>query len=350
MAEWNTSFSDDGVVAGMDVGDSFSNGFCDARAPSSGSPRSSASSPASFSSDDVGSSHTRRDLLRSVLSLPLPAVLAFRAGDFTTQLSSSTSEADRDTDADRGALALRRSVLFSPASRVPSATATGDDVGLALDLCVSFMRDALRSLAGVPRPLRSSLQLLLSAKNESSCVLLRFVLPCFLIFNFSFGLSTLACWAAFNCSPREDGGEFSAPREPGLTARTVASLCGLYPGENPLERSRGMASSVDESSYASYCLSAGVPRSFRYGFITLRRLLTPGLGSPGGMASARCGVLSSGARAGGLGLSVTDFFRRLKNEECFLASVGGGGCSFRFCIEVAVWGTRGREDLSCDAM
>jgi hypothetical protein len=50
-------------------------------------------------------------------------------------------------------------------------------------------------------------------------------------------------------------------------------------------------------------------------------------------------------------LSETDFLRLRKNEEPFLASVGGGGgCSFKFCIEAAVCGTLGRGDLSCEEM
>ena len=54
---------------------------------------------------------------------------------------------------------------------------------------------------------------------------------------------------------------------------------------------------------------------------------------------------------GGFALSETDFFRLLKNEECFFVRAGGGGgCSFRFCIEAAVCGPLGREGFICEEM
>jgi hypothetical protein len=53
---------------------------------------------------------------------------------------------------------------------------------------------------------------------------------------------------------------------------------------------------------------------------------------------------------GGFVPSETDFFRLLKKDECFLASKGGGGCSFKFCKEAAGCGTFGRGDLICEEM
>ena len=61
------------------------------------------------------------------------------------------------------------------------------------------------------------------------------------------------------------------------------------------------------------------------------------------------GGWKSTVMTGGFTLSVTDFFRRRKKDECFLAKVGGGACWVSLCSACAVCGTLG-SDFSCDAM
>ena len=60
--------------------------------------------------------------------------------------------------------------------------------------------------------------------------------------------------------------------------------------------------------------------SAKKGSMTFRKLLTPGLGSAAWVFT----LLTPSGRGGGALGSDVDFFRRLKNEDGFLVSVGGG--------------------------
>jgi hypothetical protein len=157
---------------------------------------------------------------------------------------------------------------------------------------------------GVARPLWSSL-LLLSAKKVSSCgdeTAGRLVLT----FSFNLGFSAAAC-EPLTCSLREDGaGELSF----------LCELEWLY-------------------SLELWNLSLGAAASFRYGFITWRKLLMPGLGC-GGTVGLGGGVKSSDI-TGGFVFSM-DFFRRRKKDDGFLAN--SGACS-SFWDASAVWGGLG---------
>ncbi len=68
--------------------------------------------------------------------------------------------------------------------------------------------------------------------------------------------------------------------------RTSASLCGLYPGENHIVVDlHSLFHQVGDVHAIRRNLTPVRPASFRYGFITFRRLLTLGLGCAGSTAS-----------------------------------------------------------------
>jgi len=77
----------------------------------------------------------------------------------------------------------------------------------------------------------------------------------------------------------------------------------------------------------------GVAVSFKYGLITLRRLLIEGLGWAGTMFESLA-LLNWGRGTGARAPSATDFFLRRKNED-FLPRVGAGAV----CSSLGVAGT-----------
>jgi hypothetical protein len=210
-------------MSGVTGTDGCSKGCVDERAPSKGSCRLSVMSTGD-SSVTVVSSQTR-------LALGLRPLAFFSSvvGAVTTQPSSSAAddrcEADLLSDVTL-ALGVSSPGWGSPralGSLVPSVTAwlSDEDVGPGLGFRVSTA--PLGSCTGDARPLWSSLQLLLSARNVSSCGVTTAGagFPCFTL---SFSLVPPAlCRSLFNCSLRDEGGG-DVSRESEITVRTVASL------------------------------------------------------------------------------------------------------------------------------
>lgn len=170
---------------------------CNDNMPSKGRARSSVVSPRA--SETVVSSHTR--FSAGVL---LPDEKSLSDASVMTQPSSSTSDADADCDTepllDAGpSCGNSRSARWSSDGLLllvvvvevvvmPSACLGKVQVGPGLGLWTSSA--PLCSPMGVARPLRSSLQLLLSARKLSSWGAGMVDLPCF-SFSFSLGLFAL---------------------------------------------------------------------------------------------------------------------------------------------------------------
>ena len=73
----------------------------------------------------------------------------------------------------------------------------------------------------------------------------------------------------------------------------------------------------------------------------MRKLLTLGLGCAGNTGLG--GGVKSRAMTGGFTFSDMDFFRRLKKDDGFFASVGGRGKGASPRDEDAVWGAFGKD-------